>query len=267
MSVPSTETDTRVGSPESVASTGAHQTGSVQAADQPGASLAARRPAGPVPVPPDGRTSAVVLREVTVRIGVTPVLADLSLAVTAGEIVGLTGPNGAGKSTLLRVLATLLPLSSGHGRVLGADLHHPGERRTVRRRIVLVGHEAAVHPRLTIAENLRLVAELAGVGPARVGEVLTTVGLSGAAARPLADCSRGMVRRVELARVVLVSPDLLLLDEAHAGLDDAAGALVGHLLDELRRRGSTAVVVSHDRPRLAGLVDRVVALEAGRVAT
>ncbi len=186
------------------------------------------------------------------------------MALHSGEVLGLVGPNGSGKTTLLRVVATLVRPSEGSGRVLGADLHS-AERWSVRHRISLLAHAPALYPELTLQENTALVASLLGRPPNRVGEVLEAVGLGRAAGRLAERCSFGMLRRAEFARLLLVQPDLLLLDEPHAGLDPPAAGLVESLVEAVRRRGGATVVVSHDPGRLLPLVDRVVELSEGRL--
>ncbi len=210
-------------------------------------------------------TSPVVeLRAVGVRLGDTPVLRDLDLVVPSGEALGIHGANGSGKSTLLRVLATLLAPTAGAGRVLGADLTGR-DRFAVRPRIELVGHQPALYPELTLEENTAFVARVRGAGPERVAEVLDQVGLGRARHRRAAHCSHGMLRRAEFARVLLTGPDLLLLDEAHAGLDPAAGDLVALLAKQTQARGGAAVLVTHDAVRVRGLIDRAYELDAGHL--
>ncbi|MDX1689859.1 MAG: ABC transporter ATP-binding protein [Acidimicrobiia bacterium] len=204
------------------------------------------------------------LDRIGVRIGDTPILRDLDLTVVEGEAVGLMGANGSGKTTLLRVLATLLPPTAGAGRVLGAPLDGEG-RYEVRPRIALVGHEPALYAELTLEENLALVARLSGAPLEVVDDALSTVGLARARTRRAGQSSQGMRRRVEFARILITRPDLLLLDEAHSGLDPAAVALVDHLVSGVRARRGAAVIVSHDRNRIAATVDRVVELAGGRL--
>lgn len=190
------------------------------------------------------------------------VLRDVSLVVAPGEAVGLFGGNGSGKTTLLRVLATLLRPSAGTGRVLGAALGGP-EVEAVRPRIGLVGHESALAERLTLLENLSLFARLGGRPAEAARTRLEDVGLGGALERPVAQCSNGMRRRAEFARILLADPMLLLLDEAHVGLDPAAGRLVAHVVADVRRRGGGVVLVSHEEERARPIIDRAVVLRDG----
>ena len=214
------------------------------------------------PAPKAGAAPVVNLGGLSVSVQRTPVLRGLDLTVDAGEAVGVVGPNGSGKSTLLRVLATLLPPSAGVARVLDAELGTPAAE-AVRPRIALVGHIAALYPRLTLRENLHFFCRLTGRSPGSADQALGTVGLARAADRPAERCSHGMLRRAELARVLVSAPDLLLLDEAHAGLDPASGALVDVVVEEVRARGGGAVVVSHEHDRLARTADRIVEIRDG----
>ena len=215
---------------------------------------------------PDPAEGAVLsMADVDIDVAGTPVLRGIDLALRPGEAVGLMGPNGSGKTTLLRVLSTLLRPVGGTGNILGAELGTAAVTR-VRSSIVLIGHSAALYPRLTLAENLRFLARLTGRPEGEVTRVLEVAGLHGAAERRASHCSYGMLRRVELARAKLVAPLLLLLDEAHSGLDEESADLVDAVIDEVRRRGGSAVLVSHDRCRLRPAVDRVVEIVHGRLS-
>lgn len=204
----------------------------------------------------------VDLAGVEVRLGATPILVGIDLTVGPGEVVGVAGPNGAGKSTLLSVVATLVAPTGGTGTVLGARLG-TAETLAVRPRIGWSGHEPGLYPELTLGENLRLTARLAGRPVAAADAALAAVGLAGAAHRRADHSSNGMQRRVDLARLLLLGPDLVLLDEAHAGLDAAAEEIIDEVLARTRGRGGGALLVSHDTARLARQVDRVVRIEAG----
>lgn len=236
--------------------------------------------------PPDGRTTfgrdvtavsagtaptvnprpapLVELTGIAVEIEHTPILQDLDFGVGAGRTVGVLGANGSGKSTLLQVIATLRRPSRGIGVVLGVDICSavPGD---VRRQICLVGHQPALYAQMSLRENLRFVADLYGQPVRVVDEALSTVGLLNSAERRVDHCSHGMARRADLARVLISEPALLLLDEAHAGLDPAAADLVAHLVSTVTARGGAAVVVSHERDRLDPFADEIVRVAQGRV--
>lgn len=206
----------------------------------------------------------VSLRGLGVRFGTTRVLADIDLDIAPGTALGITGPNGAGKTTLLEVIATMVRPSEGSGTVLGVPL---GDRdiRLVRPKIGMSGHDPGLYPELTLLENLDLVERLFGTVTMSARQVLDVVGLSGASDRRASDSSNGMLRRVDLARLLMTRPDLILLDEAHAGLDHTAREIVARLIDLTRRSGGAAVVVSHDASVLAERVDRIVTVSDGRL--
>lgn len=206
----------------------------------------------------------VALDGVAVRAGSVTILRDVDLSLAAGEAIGLFGANGAGKTTLLRLVATLLRPSAGTMTVLGADCAGPG-RFSVRRRIGYIGHLPGLYPELTLAENLAFVAGVAGLPGGGVAAALEAVGLTAAAGRLAGDASHGMQRRTELAREMMRRPDLLLLDEPHAALDERSVEIVSALVSDTLSRGGAAILVSHERQRVAAAVDRTVEIESGTV--
>ena len=202
------------------------------------------------------------MRAVGVDLGRTPVLRNLYLEVAPGEAVGISGANGSGKTTLLRVASTLLAPTAGTVEVLGADVT-TDRRYAVRRHLGLIGHAPALFPHLTLYENTSFAAELLGIAAEEVLPMLAQVGLSAAAGRRADHCSFGMQRRAEFAALLLSTPTLLLFDEAQAGLDTNAVALVEHLVKDVISRGGGAVVVSHQREHGGLPLDRVLQLENG----
>jgi len=204
----------------------------------------------------------VQLSGVAARVGTATILRDVDLTVQAGEAVALYGANGAGKTTVLRILATLLPPSSGSVHVFGSDLATT-DRFEIRKRIGLIGHVPALYPELSLRANLEYVAEIGGLGSEVVESALATVGLAGAADRAVEAASHGMQRRCEIARELMRMPDLLLLDEPHSALDESAVALVAHLVAAVADRGGCVVVASHDRHKVDKLAGRQVNLESG----
>lgn len=204
----------------------------------------------------------VMLDDVSVRFGPTAVLSGVGLRVDPGTVVGVGGRNGVGKTTLLGVIATLVPITTGHGQVLGAELGTAGVR-DIRPRIGWSGHEPSLYDDLTLRENLHLTADLAGVLRDDADDALERVGLAAAGHRRAGLSSNGMRRRTDLAALLMRRPDLICLDEAHAGLDEDADAIVGALIALTRRRGGAVVMVSHDAERLRAECDEVLILDAG----
>ena len=189
-------------------------------------------------------------------------LSDVSLTLQKGQTLVVFGPNGAGKTTLLRVLATLLHPHAGRVSVLGRSL--PGDAWAVRGRVGLLAHEPLLYRELTAQENLRFHARLHGVDDERVGELLESVAMSTRSREPLRTLSRGMIQRVAVARAVLHSPELLLLDEPHSNLDPAAVELVAPLIGAAS--GRTRVICSHDPGGGLAEADIVLGLRDGRTA-
>ncbi len=207
-------------------------------------------------------SALVELHDIGVTAGSTPILRGVNLDIGGGEIVGLFGANGAGKTTLLRLIGTLLRPAAGTGTVLGADLTGE-ERYDVRHRIGMIGHIPGLYPELTLGENLRFAARVAGVSDGGVEQALGTVGLLGAIDRPAGDSSHGMQRRAEFARELMIERDLLLLDEPHSALDQDAVDLVNGLVGKIAANGGAAILVSHDRERVEAVADRSVELVGG----
>ncbi|MGI9585874.1 MAG: heme ABC exporter ATP-binding protein CcmA [Acidimicrobiia bacterium] len=205
------------------------------------------------------------LREVSISAETVQILRDVSLTVDKGEAVGVFGPNGAGKTTLLRSIATLLPPISGTGTVLGADIASVA-RYDIRDRIEFVGHSPGLYPEMTLLENTQFVAEARGIDAEAPRHCLEQVGLGGAADRLASRCSHGMQRRTEFARVLMTDPTVLLLDEPHSALDADAVDLVDSLVAMTLERGGAAVLVSHDRDRVAKIVDRTFEISQGTLS-
>jgi heme exporter protein A len=192
------------------------------------------------------------LENVSVRVGATHILRDITLNIDAGDAIGVFGSNGAGKTTLLRLLATLILPAEGAATVLGADVSSD-DRYDVRRDIGYVGHTPALYPELTLTENLEFVASAMGIDIAEAGTSLAAVGLAGAATRRAEVCSHGMQRRAEFARVLMTKPRFLLLDEPHSALDADAVDLVDALVAKTAASGGAAVLVSHDKERVGNV--------------
>jgi len=203
----------------------------------------------------------------TKRYGSRTALDGLTLAVGAGEIFGLIGPNGAGKTTTLKILATLLAPTSGTARIDGLD---PAvDAAAVRRRIGWVPDAPAAWEDTTVEEYLRFFAAAQEVPRAKaegvIGDALELTDLGAARPLPLDALSRGMRQRLEIARVLLHDPAVLLLDEPSSGLDPHARVEMRELLRELGRMGKTIVISSHVLPELAELCGTVGILEGGRL--
>ncbi len=219
-------------------------------------------PALEVSEAPPASALAVALHRVTRVFDGIPAISAITLAIPVGEVVVLQGHNGSGKSTLLRVLATALSPTFGGGSVLGLDLQR--DRAGIRAHTDLLGHQTRLYSDLTAAENLRFTCGLYGLAPERVDECLDRVGLGAVDSVRVASFSQGMRQRLALARCLMRSPALILLDEPYAGLDADARHIVDDLLASARDNGATVVLASHEPPP-SELVSCTVHLENGRL--
>jgi heme ABC exporter ATP-binding subunit CcmA len=190
-----------------------------------------------------------------------PALAGVDLDVESGEVVLLSGANGSGKTTLLRLLAGLHCLHSGTAEVLGHDLST--DRRGARRAIGLLGHETGCYDDLTVRENLRFTARAAGRSAAASGAALERVGLTAQADVVHGRLSAGQRRRLALAVTLAREPQLLLLDEPHAGLDAAGRAVLDTVVASSPAEGRTVIIASHELDRARALAHREVVLSGG----
>jgi len=199
----------------------------------------------------------VHLRATVALLGRFPALAGIDLDVLRGEIVLLRGPNGAGKTTLLRVLAGLVPPVRGEARVLGHSL--PAEARAVRRRVGLLGHATALFEELTAADNVGFWGRACRASTDEIEAALGLVGLDGRLRDvAVSRLSAGQRRRTSLACLLARRPELWLLDEPHAGLDNDARDLLDGLVRQAVDQGATVVLSSHELDRAQALAHREV---------
>jgi len=204
----------------------------------------------------------VRLRSAVCLLGRFPALAGVDLDVHAGEIVLLAGPNGAGKTTLLRLIAGLVPLYSGTGEVFGTDL--ATDRRSARRHIALVGHETFCYDDLTVRENLRFVARASGGDGSDADPVMDRLDLGAVADLTHRKLSAGQRRRLALGAALVRDPQLLLLDEPHAGLDADGRAVLHEIVAAAPGEGRTVVMASHELDLARALATREVRVDSGR---
>jgi ABC-2 type transport system ATP-binding protein len=222
----------------------------------------------PVAVEVAGLTKQFVRRQGRKRVRHIA-LDDVSFTIARGECVAVLGQNGSGKSTLVRVLSTLLLHDGGSARVFGHDVVR--EDGAVRRLVNRVSVEASFFKRMSASENLSYAARFYGLPPSHtrrtVPEILESVGFPLARANaPMEDLSRGMQQKVALARALLTSPALLLLDEPTTGLDPRSKREVQDFIRQARRtHDTTTLLCTHDMAEAEALADRVGILDGGRL--
>jgi ABC-2 type transport system ATP-binding protein len=194
---------------------------------------------------------------------------DVSLRIQRGEIYGVLGANGSGKSTLIRLMSTLLTLDTGRVEVFGHDIVR--DEMAVKRMINRVSVDAAFFKKLSPHENLIYAARLYGLD-ARLAKadairILARLGIGEKRLnRPLEQMSRGMQQKVAIARALLTSPVLMLLDEPTTGLDPRSKLDVQTFIEELRdTHDATIVLTTHDLDEADRLCDRIALLNDGRI--
>jgi ABC-2 type transport system ATP-binding protein len=198
-----------------------------------------------------------------------PALKDVSFNVHRGECVAILGRNGSGKSTLVRLLSTLLLNDGGSARIFGYDVF--GEPRPVRRLINRVSVEASFFKKMSAAENLSYAARFYGMTARqtrhRIPEILERVGFPASRRNEsMENLSRGMQQKVALARALMTSPVLLLLDEPTTGLDPRSKLEVQEFIREIRAsHDATILLCTHDLNEAEALSDRVGILDGGRL--
>lgn len=210
-----------------------------------------------------GNTPVAVLEDVGRSFEGRPVLSDINITISHGEMLGVIGPNGGGKSTLLLLMAGLLRPTEGSVSVNGIDAYSLS--LSAAGSVGLVTARPGLYPLLSGRENLHHFGGLFGLSKGQVDEksegLIKTLGLEGAADLRVEKMSTGMRQKISLIRALLLSPHLLLLDEPTANLDPLASS---HLYSEIRKRadeGEASVLVTHDLAAAESICDRVLLVD------
>ena len=202
------------------------------------------------------------LEHLTKRYGREVVVDDLTFTVQPGRVTGFLGPNGAGKSTTMKILLDLASATSGHATIGGTRYR---EMRDPARTVGVVLEPNAFHPGRSGRNHLRVLADGAGIAPARIEKMLDMVGLAHAADRHVGAYSLGMRQRLGLAAALLGDPPVLVLDEPGNGLDPQGIRWLRDLLRERAAAGGTIFVSSHLLAEVEHLADEVVVVSHGRL--
>src|ERR1700719_3652162 len=214
--------------------------------------------------------SAIAAEVVTKRFGDFTAVDQVSFRVVTGETFGLLGPNGAGKSTLIRMMTTLLPITSGRILVFDQDVALSPNR--ARLEIGVTPQAMTSDTELTVGENLSIYAKLYGVKREQrrraIQELLEIVGLTKWRDAEVHTLSGGMRRRVEVARGLVHSPKILLLDEPTTGLDPVSRFDVWEMLEKIQsERQLTILLTTHYMEEADRLCDRIAIIDHGRLIT
>jgi lipooligosaccharide transport system ATP-binding protein len=219
----------------------------------------------------DARTQAVppvvVARGLVKRFGPLPAVAGVDLTIVPNECVGFLGPNGAGKTTLMRLVYSAIEKSAGELAVFG--LTPMRQRKQINARIGVVFQDNNLDEDLNTSDCLLVHALYCGLdrrtARRRIAALLEWMALSGKARSTIRALSGGMVRRLMIARALLNSPELLILDEPTTGLDPQVRHAIWGLLRELKRQGMTILLTTHYMEEAQQLSDRVLIMDHGRI--
>ena len=211
--------------------------------------------------------SLVHARGLTKVYGAATAVDGIDVDVVRGEAFGFLGPNGAGKSSTMRMVGCVSPPTSGTLRVLGLDPVHDGPQ--IRDRLGVVPQEDTLDQELTVEDNLYIYGRYFDLprkqARARAAELLDFVQLGDRAQAKVEALSGGMKRRLTIARGLINSPELLLLDEPTTGLDPQARHVVWERLYRLKQQGVTLVLTTHYMDEAEQLCDRLVVMDKGRI--
>ncbi|MGB3372299.1 MAG: ATP-binding cassette domain-containing protein [Rhodococcus sp. (in: high G+C Gram-positive bacteria)] len=214
-----------------------------------------------------GHMPAIETSGLIKRFGDNIAVDGIDLSVPSGGVYGVLGPNGAGKTTTIRMLATLLPIDGGSARVLGHDVVTEADR--VRSKVSLTGQFASLDEDLTGTENLVLLARLYGYSrPAarsRADELLSAFGIADAGGRQVKTYSGGMRRRIDIAASIIVTPELIFLDEPTTGLDPRSRNQVWDIVRALVAGGTTVLLTTQYLDEADQLAGRIAVIDRGKV--
>ena len=214
-----------------------------------------------VPNPPAATSPAIVLYGVSKIFGRFAALREVSAEFAPGRACAIFGDNGAGKSTLLRVTAGLARPTRGAVELLGSR-----DLRAVTGRLGYMAHSSLLYDEMSAMENLHYAASLYGIEDReRPAQWILAVGLDPGLERHVGAYSQGMRQRLALARALAHDPEILLLDEPFSNVDASSARAMSTLLGQMRDRGKTILVVTHQAAHMAAIADESIFMSAGQV--
>lgn len=191
-------------------------------------------------------------------------LEDVNFHVNKGEIFGFLGPSGSGKTTTIKILTGQLNETSGKAKIFGEPVTGM-KKGCTRKKIGVLTDNSGLYERLSIYDNLKLYCDLYGVPRKRINDVLSIVNLENEKKKIVSKLSKGMLQRVTLARTLLHEPELLFLDEPTSALDPVNSLHIHNGLRELKARGTTIFLTTHNMHEAEELCDRVAFLNKGQI--
>ena len=215
----------------------------------------------------NGDRPAIEARGLVKVYGGNRALDGIDLTIRRGQVFGFLGPNGAGKTTTIRILATLTRPDGGTAQVLGHDVLT--EADAIRARVAVTGQFASLDEDLTGYENLLILGRLHGLSRAaskqRADDLLAAFDLTGSAGRPVGGYSGGMRRRLDIGAGLIVTPDLLFLDEPTTGLDPRSRNQVWELVRRIAAAGTTVLLTTQYLEEADQLAEQIAVIDHGRI--
>ena len=208
-------------------------------------------------------SSAIEVSDIAFSYGELRAVDGVSFTIGTGEILGFLGPNGAGKSTTIKMLTGQLHPDGGTIEMLGMDM--PAEREEIQARMGVCFEEKNLYPSMTGRENLAFFAQLFDAGDVDTEALLRRVGLHARMDDRVSEYSKGMRQRLMMARALVNTPDVLLLDEPTDGLDPVSAIAIRDLIREEAARGAAVMLTTHDMHEADSLSDRVAFINQGQI--
>lgn len=205
--------------------------------------------------------------DVTKRFGELVAVDDVSFGIERGTFVGLIGPNGAGKSTLFNLITGVLSPTSGSVHFDGEDITGNALRKNAERGLVRTFQQTRVLERMTVRENLLIASQLTNSPKSRAQELLETIELADKQDTLARDLSFGQQKLISISQVLMLEPELILLDEPLAGVNPTMENKILEIMRSQLERGKTFVLVEHDMDVVMSECDDVVVMESGSVLT
>lgn len=195
------------------------------------------------------------------RFADTIALNQCSFQLEKGEVFGYLGPSGAGKTTTIKLLSGQLQSDEGTIEIMGSDPFN----LEIREKIGIMSDNSGLYEKLSVYDNLKIFTDIYKLPPSRIDEVLESVELLEERKKKVQKLSRGMRQRLIFARTILNNPEILFLDEPTANLDPATAEEVRNLIRQMKRRGTTVFLTTHNMEEADEICDRVAFLNKGQI--
>ena len=206
--------------------------------------------------------NSIEIKNVEKKFGDKKVLNNISLTMKKGELLGLLGPSGAGKTTLIKIVTGQLSYE-GDSKVFGVESSMIGSK--IYKQVGMVLDNCGIYERLSVYDNMKVFADIYKICKARIDDVLVKVGLIEAKKTSAGKLSKGMRQRLLLARAILHEPSILFLDEPTSGLDPVTTKQIHALLMELKNKGTTIFLTTHNMEEAYQICDHIALLNEGRI--